>query len=97
MKITKIIPRGAWVLVKPEGKPSQESEFGIISPDSVEKEQRAIGIVLEMGPDVEGLKIKDRVLFGKFAGEQIKMFDTGKKDDVDYILLPAEEILATLI
>ena len=72
---------------------------GIIIPDTA-KEKPMEGEVISVGPGKKmedgkrspmDLKAGDRVLFGKYAGTEIKI------DDVEYLIMREEEILAVLI
>jgi len=72
---------------------------GIIIPDSA-KEKPMEGQVISAGPgkiNEDGkrlpldVKAGDRVLFGKYAGTEIKI------DDEEYVIMREEEILALLI
>lgn len=94
-KVITIKPRNQWVLVKVEEK-QDRTESGLYIPDSVEKEQKSIGAVIDVGPEVTDLKKGERVLFGKFAGESIQLETSEKKDQIDLILLLQEDILAVL-
>jgi chaperonin GroES len=89
-KTLTIIPRRDQVLVKPDDKESRESEFGIVMPENVEQETKAIGTVIAFGPDVVDLKKGDHVIYGAFAGESIQL------KDIDYVLLKEEWILSLL-
>jgi chaperonin GroES len=71
---------------------------GIIIPDTA-KEKPMEGEVIAVGPGKmtdEGkraavdVKAGDRVLFGKYAGSEIKI------DDEEYVIMREEEILAVL-
>ena len=71
---------------------------GIIIPDTA-KEKPMEGEVISVGPgkmmedgkrSPMDLKGGDRVLFGKYAGTEIKI------DDVEYVIMREEEILAVL-
>lgn len=71
---------------------------GIIIPDTA-KEKPMEGEVFAVGPGKlleDGkrspidVKVGDRVLFGKYAGTEIKI------DDEDYVIMREEEILAVL-
>jgi len=71
---------------------------GIIIPDTA-KEKPMEGEVVAVGPGKlleDGkrapidVKVGDRVLFGKYAGTEIKI------DDEDYVVMREEEILAVL-
>ena len=76
----------------------QEVQGGIIIPDTA-KEKPMEGEVISVGPGKmtkEGqrspmeVKAGDRVLFGKYAGTEIKI------DDKEYVIMKEEEILAVL-
>jgi chaperonin GroES len=71
---------------------------GIIIPDTA-KEKPMEGEVISVGPgkimedgkrSPMDLKAGDRVLFGKYAGTEIKI------NDVEYVIMREEEILAVL-
>ena len=95
-KQPKINPKGAWVLVKPIDQ-SNMNEYGLIIPDSVEKEKKSQGEVVKVGPKVENVKVGERVLYGMFAGEPIQFGNQhDSKDKVDLLLLLEEDILASL-
>jgi chaperonin GroES len=77
----------------------EEVKGGIIIPDTA-KEKPMEGDVISVGPGKmmeDGkrapmdVKAGDRVLFGKYAGAEIKI------DDVEYIIMREEEILAVLM
>jgi chaperonin GroES len=94
MKTPKIKPRGKQVLVVPDGEESRVSEHGLVTPGNVEQEKKAIGTVVAVGPEIKDMKKGDRVIFGVFAGERIRMRESAK--EVDYILLFDEDILALI-
>lgn len=89
----KIKPLGDRVLVKPITE-DETTKSGIILPNTVDKEKKAEGEIIALG---EGEKIKklnlkkgDKVLFGKYAGEEIKV------DDIEYKILSHEDVLAVI-
>jgi len=88
----KIIPRGKQVLVKPDGETSRVSEHGIVTPDNIEEETKAFGTVEAIGPDIEDIEVGKKVIYGKFAGEDIMV--KGSDKEVDFVLLHEEWILA---
>lgn len=90
----KIIPRKNQILVKPDPVGSRKSEYGIVMPSNIEQEQKAIGVVQAVGPQVKDLKKGDRVIYGAYAGEQIKIQEGSK--EVDYKILFDEDVLAFL-
>ncbi|BFN36746.1 co-chaperone GroES [Fidelibacter multiformis] len=87
----KIKPLDDRVLV--ETAPQEEkTASGIIIPDTA-KEKKHLGTVIEVGTDEELkelVKPGDKVLYGKYAGEEIKL------DDKEYILLQRSDILAII-
>lgn len=86
----KVQPLEKRVLVEPL---EQEEKVGsIIIPDTA-KEKPSMGKVIAVGTDEELKKILkpgDKVLFGKYAGEEIKI--EGKK----HLIIKREDILATV-
>jgi chaperonin GroES len=78
---------------------AQTVKGGIIIPDTA-KEKPMEGEVISVGPGKvmeDGkrspmeVKSGDRVLFGKYAGTEIKI------DDEEYVIMREEEILAILV
>ena len=90
-------PLGDRVLVRPLEE-EEQVRGGIIIPDTAkEKPQR--GEVVAVGPgkvNEDGkaiplhVKVGDQVLYGKYAGTEVKL------DDVDYLIMPENDILAVL-
>jgi len=91
-KTQKIRPRAKQILVRPDGEDSRESKHGILTPTNVEQEQKAIGEVIAVGPEIKDIKVGDRVVYGAYAGEKVKLRESTK--EVDYVLLFDEDILA---
>ena len=89
-----IKPRKMQVLVRPEGEQSNVSESGLITPSTVEQEQRAVGEILAVGQGIDDLNVGDNVIYGAYAGERISTREGD--EDVEYILLHDEDVLATV-
>lgn len=87
----KVIPRGKYVLIKPDKNEAKENENGLLMPSNHEVEEKAVGEVVAVG-DVKDIKKGDRVIFGMFAGETIEVPEKGKK--VEYKLLHDDDIIA---
>ena len=64
----------------------QKTESGIIIPDTV-KEKPQDATIIEVGDEVELVKKGDRVVFERYAGNEIKI------DDKEYVILKEDEIL----
>lgn len=90
----KIVPRGRYVFVKQDDPASKINEYGIINPDSEEQEQKSQGTVESVGSEIKDIKKGDRVIFGAYAGEEVKVKNGFKYDS--YRLLFDEDIIAFL-
>jgi chaperonin GroES len=85
------------VLIK-RVEPEEEVHGSIVIPDTAkEKPQEGEvvavgeGKVLDSGTKVEmSLKPGDRILFGKYAGSEVKI------DDVEYLIMREDEVLGIL-
>ena len=88
----KIKPRGDWLLIIPDKVQDKVSEYGIVSPDNVEKERKAIGEVLAVGPDVVDLKKGDNIIYGVYCGEDVIIKEKGK--EIEYKLIKDEDCIA---
>ncbi|MEI6288161.1 MAG: co-chaperone GroES [bacterium] len=88
-----IKPIGDRLLVKPV-KEEEVTKSGIVLPDTVGKEKKAEGEILAVGNGEKisklDLKIGQKVLFGKYAGEDVKVGDD------EYKILTHEEVLAVI-
>ncbi len=85
----EVRPLGDRVLVKMVEE-QQRTQSGIYIPDTA-KDKPQTGLVVAVG-DGEEVKVKEgqRVLFAKFAGTEIKI------DNVEHLILSAEDILAVV-
>lgn len=103
MDISKIIVKGARVLVK-EQKLSQQTESGIIIQGR-EKEHTNQGIVLAVGNGAMlengtvipvGVKVGDKVMYTAFSGSPITK--AGDDDeDIRYLILNERDILCQIL
>jgi len=93
-KEKEVIPRGKYVLVKQDEPEAKESEFGILSPDSQEQDQKARGVVIAVGSDIKDIKKGDEVIFGAYAGEEMIVKEGFK--EISYRLLYDDDIIAFL-
>ena len=84
----KVKPLGNRVLVKQESQ-EEVTKSGIVLPDTADKEKKAIGVIVAVGngSDIAGLGLKagDKIVFGKYAGDEVEMEENGKK--VEYKIL----------
>lgn len=88
-----IKPLGDRILVKPLTS-EEVTKSGIVLPDTAEKEKKEQGEVIAIGEGdkIKKLKLKagDKVLFGKYAGEDLEV------DKIDYKFLKDEDILGVI-
>jgi chaperonin GroES len=86
-------PLGDRVIIKPLVE-EEVTKSGIVLPDTVEKEKKEQGEVVSIGNGEKitklGLKVGDRVLFGKYSGEDVKV------EDIEYKVLKDEDVLAII-
>lgn len=84
-------PLGKRVLVQ-RVEEEKKTSSGIIIPDNA-TEKPSIGVVKEVSAEVSKdgeVKVGDKVLFGKYKGNEVKI------DDTDYVVLEQEDILGVL-
>lgn len=93
----KVKPLQDRILVK-RVEEETKTKGGIIIPDSA-KEKPQEGIVVAVGPGkttdagalvAPGVKAKDRILFGKYSGTEIKV------DGEEHLILREDDILAII-
>lgn len=89
----KLKPLGDRIIVKPL-KDEEVTKAGIVLPDTVEKEKKEQGEVISVGNGEKiaklGLKAGDKVLFGKYSGEDVKV------GEEEFKVLKDEEVLAVI-
>ncbi len=94
----KLQPLGDRVIVKPVTKEEKTTSFGIIIPESADKERPAKGTVVAVGPGKmeEGqlqpmtVKVGQEVLFSKYGYDEVKV------EGEDYFILSESSILAII-
>ncbi len=69
-------------------QPMETTKSGILLGEA--KEKPAYAVVESVGPDVKTIKKGDKIVYKNYSTTDIKI------DDVDYIILKEEDILATL-
>lgn len=95
---TKIVPLGDRILIKPFSaeESGSKSQYGIIIPETIDKEKPEQGLVLAVG---EGkyehgklvpmrIKAGDKVLFSKYGYDEVKV------GEEEYYILKEESVLA---
>jgi len=87
-----IKPLGNRVLVKPVQE-EEVTKAGIILPETA-KEKKAEGEIVAIGNGEKiekfNLKVGQRVLFGKYAGDELKI------DEQDYKIISHDDLLAVI-
>src|SRR5712692_9367197 len=93
----KLRPLGDRVVVKPVEK-KERTKSGIVLPDTAkEKPQEGIveavgtGRILDTGTKVPmELKVGDRILYAKYAGNEFKL------EDIEYLIISEKDFLAVM-
>lgn len=96
-KSLKIRPLGDRLVVEPQELESKTAG-GILIPDTADKDKPMQGTVLAigLGKYVDGkmtplqVKVGDKVLFGKYAGTNIKF------SDKDYLVMREEDVMGVV-
>jgi len=98
-----IEPLGDRVVVQPLEK-EQVTASGIVIPETASGEKPQEGVVIALGKGgvgkdcsnpTEFLKVGDKVLFGKYAGDDVKLKDTSGKD-VEVKILHLDSVLGKI-
>ena len=88
-----IKPVGDRLLVKPV-KEEEITKSGIVLPDTISKEKKSEGEIVAIGQGDKitklNLAVGQKVLYGKYAGDEIK------SNDEDYKILGHEDVLAVI-
>ena len=69
-------------------KPLEKTKSGILLGEA--KEKPAYAVVESVGPEVKDIKKGDKIVYKEYSTTEIKV------DGVEYIILKAEDVLATL-
>lgn len=69
-------------------KPLEKTKSGILLGEA--KEKPAYAVVESVGPEVKSVKSGDKIVYKEYSTTEIKL------EDVDYIILKEEDVLATL-
>ena len=92
----KLKPLGDRVVIK-QLEAEEKTKSGIVLPGTAkEKPQEAEVVAVGPGGTVDGKEVKmevkqgDRVIYSKYAGTEVKM------DDVEYIIVRQNDILAVV-
>jgi len=87
----KLKPLGDRIIVRPVTE-EEVTKSGIVLPDTVEKEKKEEGEIIAIGDGEKitklGLKEGDKVIFGKYSGEEVTI------DDIEHKVLKDEDVLA---
>lgn len=84
----KIRPLKNKVLLKPEEV--KEQKIGNLYIPDTAQEKKTIGEIIAVGPEVEGIKAKDSVLYSKYSGTEVEL------DGEKYIILEEDDIIAII-
>lgn len=86
---TPIQPLGDRIVAKKQEKKTQTAS-GIFLPDSA-KEKPVAAEVVAIGPKVENITIGDEIIYREYAPTELKI------DNIEYLVIKEEDVLAKLI
>ncbi len=75
------------VVAKKE-EPQTTTKSGILLGEA--KEAPSYAVVVSVGPDVKNVKKGDKIVYKQYSTTDVKI------DDVDYLIIKEEDVLATL-
>ncbi len=70
-------------------KAQAKTASGLYLPDNA-KEKPVVAKIEAIGPDVKHLKVGDKIIYKEYSTTELKV------DDVDYLIVKEEDVLATL-
>ena len=86
--MVKLQPMAEWVVAEPEEAATKTSSGFYLPDKAAEKPQ--VAKVLKVGSKVKEIKAGDRIVYKSYSTTELKL------DGQDYILVKAEDILATV-
>lgn len=84
----KLQPLADWVVAE-QAEAVTKTASGLYLPDKA-AEKPKIAKVLKVGKDVKGVKAGDKIVYKSYSTTEIKL------DNVEYVLVKEEDILATV-
>lgn len=69
-------------------KPEEKTKSGILLGEA--KEKPAYAVVESVGPDVKSVKKGDKIVYKEYSTTEIKV------DEIDYIIVKEEDVLAKI-
>lgn len=70
-------------------KAQEKTASGLYLPDS-SKEKPVVAKVVAVGPDAKAVKVDDKIVYREYSTTELKI------DDVEYLIVKEEDILATV-
>lgn len=70
-------------------KAQEKTASGLFLPDS-SKEKPVVAEVVAVGPDAKTVKVGDKIVYKEYSTTELKM------DDVEYLIVKEDDILATV-
>jgi len=88
--LSRCHPRRDNVIVR-RAENAKQTSGGILLPDNAFQKQQ-VGNVIAFGPEVEGLKQGDQVVFSAYAGAEVQQ----ARNAAEFVILRDEDILAVI-
>jgi len=80
-------PLGVFIILK-QDKPEEQTKSGILITNVVDKPTTAV--IIAIGDEVTKVKVSEKVLFKKYAPDEIK------HNDEDYLIISQQDIIAVI-
>ncbi|MFW6264765.1 MAG: co-chaperone GroES [Bacillota bacterium] len=84
----KLKPLNKRVVIKFIEEEEKQTKSGIVLPDTAKAEKPQQGEVVAVAADCEGVNAGDVVVYDKYSGNKVKL------DDVEYVIVKSEDVLA---
>ena len=84
-----IKPLAKLILAKVDAAPTTTPSGLYLPEEAAEKPTTAT--VVAVGPEVKGVKVKDRIFYEEYSGTKVKHLDK------EYILVPEDKVLAIVV
>lgn len=83
----RLEPLGDMIIVRPDVAEEKVRESGLVIA-AAQQERPLLGEVVAIGPEVVNVESGDRVVFGRYSGQEMAY------DDTKYLLLKSREVYA---
>jgi chaperonin GroES len=91
METNKVMPIEGKLLIKADEEQDTKTTSGLIIKSGDSKEAPTTGVIIESSRNDLGLKKGNRIVFGRYTPDEIKV------NGQDYLIINVEDVLATIV